>query len=591
MWRLGGISPDGCNDRAVYVYFAIAAVIALSLGALVYQLSLTLQIIEDSEDLRLLNRVFSKIIMLEAVTDHMSYLMTACILNTPGCDYDALILLNPMRIDILRNSIFSDPLRTHLDKHEPTRLLLAQLDSRWFTSLEALQVDIEIHNVTLESMRKSNPARIHCPELEDIGRCSLDGVAQLSLSADTLAETVDNTFQKNATKIRISVYLTCGTAILGVIAIIFAGYKVRIWAESAANANMRAFEQVMKMMSHDFKGSVLNVQAQATILEGSAVLCAELEHVVHSICSIKYRMEIASGVFSGADARAQPLESDLVSASLKPILFTLALMFPTASFPSMDTPLDIHLLMVPCLLHLALHQIIRNAHVHGGGKVEISVVEDKGRCTISVFNPPGQFHQQMLDAGPNALELANSGSVSAVSSSGLGLTDIRSICESQPEVEFSISWRPEGVYAEIVTLVKHKSPIETCSYTSSQSIRVCVIDDQLGPRMMTPKLLRLLNPKIEYTPPKMRKLKAVYQDEHCKTGGLTMSQIEDCVAWVNEEPLRTVCFLDRLLEIDDRVLDGLTLIPALTLKGALVIVFSGNDSDEDHKLYLSKGVH
>ena len=104
-------------------------------------------------------------------------------------------------------------------------------------------------------------------------------------------------------------------------------------------------------------------------------------------------------------------------------------------------------------------------------------------------------------------------------------------------------------------------------------------------------LLRLLNPKIEYTPPKMRKLKAVYQDAHCKTGGLTMSQIEECVAWVNEEPLRTVCFLDRLLEIDDRVLDGLTLIPALTLKGALVIVFSGNDSDEDQRLYLSTGVH
>ena len=109
--------------------------------------------------------------------------------------------------------------------------------------------------------------------------------------------------------------------------------------------------------------------------------------------------------------------------------------------------------------------------------------------------------------------------------------------------------------------------------------------------MMAPRLLRLLNPKIEYTPPKMRNLKAVYQDERCKTGGLIMSQIEDCVEWVNEEPLQPVCFLVRLLELDNRVLDGLTFIPALTLKGALMIAFSGNDSDEDQKLYLSKGVH
>ena len=76
----------------------------------------------------ILNRVFSKVLTLDAITDHMSYLMTACILNTPECDYDALILLNRMRIDTLQNIIFSDPLYSHLNTEE-TRLLLALISA------------------------------------------------------------------------------------------------------------------------------------------------------------------------------------------------------------------------------------------------------------------------------------------------------------------------------------------------------------------------------------------------------------------------------------------------------------------------------
>jgi len=120
-------------------------------------------------------------------------------------------------------------------------------------------------------------------------------------------------------------------------------------------------------------------------------------------------------------------------------------------------------------------------------------------------------------------------------------------------------------------------------------IRVCVIDDQFGARMLSIKLLKLLNPSSQCkVPTKLKSVNAIWQDDLVKVGVDQPSEIQECIDWVNLEPMRTIVLLDRVLEFPDAVIDGLSLIPELSAKGALVLVFTGSDSDEDQQLYANR---
>jgi len=121
-------------------------------------------------------------------------------------------------------------------------------------------------------------------------------------------------------------------------------------------------------------------------------------------------------------------------------------------------------------------------------------------------------------------------------------------------------------------------------------IRVCVIDDQFGARMLSIKLLKLLNPSSEHQiPEKLKSVNAIWQNNLVKVGVDDPSEIQECLDWVNLDPMKTIVLLDRVLEFPDAVIDGLSLIPQLSANGALVLVFSGSDSAEDQQLYESHG--
>ena len=329
---------------------------------------------------------------------------------------------------------------------------------------------------------------------------------------------------------------------------------------------------LLKVLSHDFKGTVLSLESHLAQLQGNAALSAELSHITHSIMSIKYRCSTA------------PLKQEGLSTALQPMLAQLALLFPEVEFQV----LAIDVAIVPCLLHLALHQLFRNARVHGGGGCTCTVTREAKCVVISTSNLPGSNHGKLLDAGSQAMQLALSGAVGTVSSSSLGLQDISRTMELC-SCEFSILWRTHDVLAQI------RLPIATrqaCINTRNNgvTIRMCILDDQLGARMMTPKLVKLVYPDY-IMPPKLRKINAVWEDELVKVAGAHFEEVQECIKWVNqaEAPMQTIVILDRMLEFPGCVLDGLDLISDFAASGALVVMRSGNDSDEDKQLYAERG--
>jgi len=71
--------------------------------------------------------------------------------------------------------------------------------------------------------------------------------------------------------------------------------------------------------------------------------------------------------------------------------------------------------------------------------------------------------------------------------------------------------------------------------------------------------------------------------------GSELIHLSECVSWVNLAPKKTIVFLDRMLEYPEKCLDGLDLISEFGAQGALVVIRSGNDSDEDMALYMARG--
>jgi len=121
-----------------------------------------------------------------------------------------------------------------------------------------------------------------------------------------------------------------------------------------------------------------------------------------------------------------------------------------------------------------------------------------------------------------------------------------------------------------------------------QRVRICVLDDQLGARMTAVKLIKCV---IDgYKPPsKLKALEAVWEDDDVKVAGSDAAHLSECVSWVNLDPKRTIVFLDRMLEYPGKCVDGLDLIPEFIAQGALVVMRSCNDSEEDMALYIERG--
>ena len=335
-----------------------------------------------------------------------------------------------------------------------------------------------------------------------------------------------------------------------------------------------AHTALLNMLSHDFKGSILSLETHLAQLGGNAQLSSELSHILHSIMAIKHR----------SATTPLKMKPEGQSAALDPLLVDLALLFPEVKFQG----LDVDVAIVPCLLHLALYQLFRNARIHGGGACTCTVTREDSYAIISILNLPGRHHEKLVDAGFRAMELAQSGAVGTVSSSGLGLKDMSRIL-GFCSCEFTIKWRKEDVLAQIrLPIATRRACVGTLG--ESVSVRVCVVDDQFGARMMAPKLINMFHPDYK-APPKLKPINAVWQDDLVKVAGATSNEVHECIQWVNQtdKATRTIVILDRMLEFPGCVLDGLNLIPDFTANGAVVVVRSGNDSDKDKQLYIERG--
>merc|ERR1712166_1427319 len=153
--------------------------------------------------------------------------------------------------------------------------------------------------------------------------------------------------------------------------------------------------------------------------------------------------------------------------------------------------------------------------------------------------------------------------------------------------EPEILTQAKEMIAEKVNLVSI-APTEQNEQPAPQCIRICVIDDQLGARMTAVKLIKIIIDGYK-PPPKLKALEAVWEDDDVKVAGSELIHLSECVSWVNFDPKRTIVFLDRMLEYPGKCIDGLDLIPELSAQGALVVMRSGNDSDEDIALYMARG--
>lgn len=353
------------------------------------------------------------------------------------------------------------------------------------------------------------------------------------------------------------------------------------------DAQSNRYERLLKLLSHDFKGTIVNVLAEIErhSLQDSMIE-ALMHHVAHTIESLKYRTVMVLNAEQDDKIQAKV-------CPLAPIARNLQKLFPQLELlGSMNHTVQ----FTPSLLHTACYQVVRNATVHGGGEVQLEVHTEADHAVLSFTNNPGENHVKMVSLGDKALDFALSGQAGIISSSGLGLQDIMEIVNSQPNCRFSIHWEPDHVVATIRIPLCLSQPTVLARPENSPGnqtildIRVCVIDDQLGPRLQATKLIPQVNPHIEYKAPKERtKNNGVWQDKLVKVGGASLLEIDECIEWVNLDPRRTIAFLDRMLEYPGQTIDGLDLIPKLIRNGAVVLMRSGNDSDSDKQMYLDHG--
>ena len=332
---------------------------------------------------------------------------------------------------------------------------------------------------------------------------------------------------------------------------------------------------VLKMLSHDFKGSIINLIACVEELEGHARLKAELEHVIHSIQSMDHRVRIAdgTGILNASD-----------EVDVKDLINTLTYLF--------DFDLEIHdhfsLKFKPDLLHVVMYQLLRNAQLHGGGKTSCIVFEQDGFGVITLRNSPGENHSVLLAAGDGALKLAMSGAVAKASSSSLGLSDISQIMGAYAKCAFSLKWYENHVESELRVPIARKILVDPEQTTEGVAIRMCFIDDEVGPRMTAKKVIKLVHPG--YCPPAdVKKNRYVWEDDLVKVGATEPGQIDECLDWVNVDPLRTIVLLDIHMEFPGRVINGMDLIGRFGSRGALVVIRSGNDTDDDRARYIAAG--
>jgi hypothetical protein len=97
------------------------------------------------------------------------------------------------------------------------------------------------------------------------------------------------------------------------------------------------------MLNHDFKGTVLNLQAKVAQLDDTNdALSADLTHIHQSLMSIPYRCKQTS------ETQGRTRHS-----ALSAVMETLGHLFPQAIICS----LDLDVAFVPCLLLLVLYQL------------------------------------------------------------------------------------------------------------------------------------------------------------------------------------------------------------------------------------------
>ena len=340
-------------------------------------------------------------------------------------------------------------------------------------------------------------------------------------------------------------------------------------------------ELLLKRLSHDVKGTLINLRQSLEEVGLHHRLKANVEHIIHCIEAIVCQAGDAGTTDTGQ------------SFTVCEFMDSLHQLYPGIKLEVCNPCMVV---CIPCLLYVSIYQILRNSFVHGGAVAECSICHwQQGEwCVITVFNSPGMNHDLFLaevDA-ESRLKLALSGRVAKVPSSTMGLADVIEMCGKQPNASFEIDWSPDGVSAAIRVPVVHAvapSPQQSgVTLPPAAEIRLCVIDDQIGPRIAALQLTRLVHPEYNF-PPEGQTTEACWEDHLVKVGGATTASLQQCIDWVNTAPLSTIVLLDRMLEYPDAVIDGLDLIPALTAHGAVVLVRSGNCSEYDRETYKDSG--
>lgn len=378
--------------------------------------------------------------------------------------------------------------------------------------------------------------------------------------------------------------------------------------EEQAKKQLSERELLLKRLSHNFKGTIINLQQSLEEIEGHPKLKATVEHMVNCIEAIVYQAGDADATKAG-----QTFDVGTLMGSLHQL------------YPRIELEIRNRCMVVcvPCLLYVSIYQLFRNAFIHGGAHAKCTIYQQGRWCVITVFNTPGENHKYFLAEADaqSRTQLALSGRVAKVSSSSMGLADVIDICAKQANTNFDIDWNAQGVLATLrlpmdlavaspppviplvadnkaevlVTHVPLPPPLQQDEATSPQQnvvsaakIRLCFIDDQIGPRMAAMQLARFVHP--QYTAPSDWKTnEACWEDHLVKVGGATSPELQECIDWVNTAPLHTIVLLDRMLEYPGEVVDGLDLIPALQAHGAVVLIRSGNCSDYDREMYKASG--
>lgn len=365
----------------------------------------------------------------------------------------------------------------------------------------------------------------------------------------------------------------------------------------AATSEMKSdvYKSVLSNLNHELKGFIMRLRhvAEDALPEyENSILSKMMDHLTFALSTLSRR----------CDSSVAPRH---VLVDLRHLAEVVRTMFPDII---VETDSASQLMGDPGYYYAIMHQMVRNARVHGKGQV---VLKMSSRSLV-VTNGPGMHHARLTAlSNADALALCESGKVGTHTSSGQGLRDVQWV-SNQIGAEFSLRFVPELVIATLLfctSVTVHPEGPSEDSVASDASLpaaprpplALLVVDDDRIPRIQSKSILKKMAPEIALNGWDQGRHECVHNPRVLVLGH-DEPNIADIIAWVRNAVAAghmVVGLIDYFIEYSGgRVLLGTDVTSAvisacedLPKDRVALYIRSGNDSIDDEQNYLRHGAH